>query len=414
MVFLFGGAEWKLLGIFLFLSLNLGSMAGLIIKPRARIFHGHDWVYAGEIKKVFGEPEPGQVISLKDYKDKPLGSAIYNPESQIVARRISRRQQDLDFDFFCRRLQQAMKYRRGLQVDGILGRVVWSEADGLPGVVLDCYGEHWVLQTLTLAMNQRIDLIAQAIEQEFKPTSLLLRNDAPIRKAEGLSEEIRWLIGSAPAPFEVECAGGLRFQVDLQTGQKTGLYLDQLCNYQAIGRRAQGLRVLDLFSNQGGFGLAAARAGATRVVSVDVSAEAVAAVKANAELNGVAERVEVVEANAFDYLNACKDEFDLIVVDPPSFTRNRKSVRDALRGYKELHLRSLKLLDKGGMLATFCCSHHISREDYLANVISAAVDAKRTLRLLDEHRQGLDHPILPAIPETSYLKGFTFDLVPAR
>lgn len=389
-------------------------MAGIIVKPRARIFHGHDWVYASDVQKTFGAPEPGEVISLKDFKDRPLGSAIYNPESQIVARRISRRKQELNHDFFIRRLQMAKKWRDQQATNPHLCRVVWSEADGLPGLVIDRYGDHLVMQTLTLAMDQRIDLIAKAAVEVFEPTSILVRNDAPIRKAEGLTEELRWVHGGSPEPFEVSTKDGLIFEVNLDTGQKTGLYLDQLNSYQDVARFCEGRRVLDVFCNQGGFGLAAARAGATGVTCVDVSAEALAATNRNAELNGVSDRVKTIEHNAFDFLKHCEDKFDLIILDPPSFTKNRKSVKDAMRGYKEIHLRALKMLDKGGILSTFCCSHHVTKEEYLGNAIDAAVDAKRTLRLLQTHQQSLDHPILPAIPETEYLKGFTFDLIPAR
>ena len=386
-------------------------MAGLVIKPRSRIFHGHDWVYASEIKKSFGNPQPGEVISLKDFKDKPLGSAIYNPRSQIVARRFSRRKQELDREFFLRRLQLAFSLRQRLPVDASLCRLAWSESDGLPGLIIDRYGPHLVMQTLTLAMDQRIDLITEALRELLNPDSIVIRNDSPMRKAEGLEPACFVAHGENPDPVSLE-TGGLRFEANLLAGQKTGLYLDQLDSYERIASLAQGKRVLDCFSNQGGFGLACARAGAASVTCVDISSEAVSAVRNNARLNSL--EVDAVEANAFDYLKSCEETFDLIILDPPSFTRSKKALGDALRGYKEIHLRALKLLNHDGYLATFSCSHHVNRELFLSNLRDAAVDTRRTLRLVESYCQRADHPILPTIPETEYLKGFCFQLLPGR
>ena len=386
-------------------------MPGLIIKPRSRIFHGHDWVYASEIKKSFGNPQPGEVISLKDFKDKPLGSAIYNPRSQIVARRFSRRKQDLDRAFFLRRLQLAFTLRERLPVDPTLCRLAWSESDGLPGLIVDRYRSHLVVQTLTLAMDQRIDLITEVLQELLSPDSIVVRNDSPMRKAEGLEPANLVAHGENPDPVTLE-TGGLHLEATLLAGQKTGLYLDQLDTYARIASLAPGKRVLDCFSNQGGFGLACARAGAASVTCVDISAEAIAAARRNAELNDL--KTETVEANAFDYLKNCDEQFDLIILDPPSFTRSKKALGDAMRGYKEIHLRALKLLDHDGYLATFSCSHHVSRELFLNNVRDAAVDTRRTLRLVESFTQRADHPILPTIPETEYLKGFCFQLLPGR
>ncbi len=385
-------------------------MSGLVIAPRARLFHGHEWVYAGEIRKTFGEPQPGDVISLKDYRDRPLGSAIYNPASLIVARRFSRRRQDLDADFFLRRIGRAIEYRRRLALDETLCRLVWSESDGLPGLIVDRYGDHLVVQALTLGMHQRLDLIAAALVELLSPASIILRNDSPVLKAEGIEPEIRPLHGAAPGSFEIS-ANGIVFEVDLLDGQKTGLYLDQLGSHTEIAAMAKGLRVLDCFTNQGGFALACAKAGAAKVTAVDISAPACEATRRNAQRNGL--EIEVIEHNVFDFLKHAKAEYDLIILDPPSFTRNKKSLNDAMRGYKEIHLRSLKLLEKGGLLSTYCCSHHASREAFLDNLVAASVDAKKSLRLLAEHRQRGDHPVLPALPETSYLKGFTVEVIPS-
>lgn len=388
-------------------------MAGLVVKPRSRIFHGHDWVYTSEVQKTFGDPQPGTVISLKDFRDRPLGSAIYNPASQIVARRISRRKQELDADFFERRLRRAQGLRERLAFTGPVYRLVWSEADGLPGVVIDRYDEHFVLQTLTLAMDLRRDLIVAALRQVFGEVTVIERNDSSIRKAEGMEPRIGVLAGQWQGPVEIT-VDGLRQEVDLMEGQKTGIYLDQLDNYAAVGALAAGRRVLDCFCNQGGFALHAARAGAASVLALDISAAAVAATRANAERNGLV--LEAREANVFDFLKEAEtagQSYDLIVLDPPSFTKSRKSVADAMRGYKEIHLRALKLLSPEGILSTYSCSHHVSEREFSDVIAAAAVDAKRTLRLVARHGQRRDHPVILTLPETAYLKGFTFQNVGA-
>lgn len=386
-------------------------MAGLIIKPRARIFHGHEWVYASDIQKTFGNPEPGDLITLKDFKDRPLGCGIYNPNSQIVARRISRRLQKLDQEFFTRRIGQAIAYRQKIHIDPELCRLVWSESDGLPGIIVDKYGDHLVLQTTTLAMDQRKELISKALVDLCNPVSITLRNDSSMRKAEGLENEIRMLHGSHPEPFTVEHQGSI-FEIDPANGQKTGLFLDIMDSYRRVAELAKGKKVLDVFCNQGGFGLACMKAGAESVLAVDISEEATAATKRNAELTGV--EIETVTSNAFDFLRKHEETYDLIILDPPSFTRNKKTVKDAMRGYKEIHLRALKMLNHDGQVATFCCSHHASRELFLETIQRAAIDGKRTLRTIQSHSQRLDHPVITTIPETEYLKGFVLELAPNR
>src|SRR5690348_1161685 len=244
-------------------------MAGLVVKPRARILHGHDWVFSSEVLKIFGHPADGDVISLKDGRDKLIGSAIYNAKSQIVARRFSRQRQDLDLDFFERRIAQASEYRDRRKVDPELRRVVWSESDGLPGVILDRYGDYFVLQTLTLAMDQRRELIVNAIAELFGSKTIIERNDSPVRRAEGLELRNDVLRGAAPAgPITIEL-NGLQFDVDLLHGQKTGFYLDQAANYPIVAASASGRRVLDCFANQGAFALACARSGAIDVAAVE-------------------------------------------------------------------------------------------------------------------------------------------------
>ena len=391
-------------------------MSGLVVKPRARIFHGHDWVYGADVQKIFGTPEPGSIVSLKDFRDRPLGTAIYNPQSQIVARRFSRHKEDLDLPFFVRRLQRAWSRReRMTSLDPALCRVVWSESDGLPGVVLDRYGPHFVLQTLTLAMDQRKTLLTQAIVDVFQAESVTERNDSPIRLAEGMELITGTLHGTAPGPFRVNTGHG-SFLIDLMGGQKTGIYLDQLDNYRDAAARAPGKRVLDCFCNQGGFALACAKAGATHVTAVDSSESAIATARANAEAMGLADKIEFICANVFDFLKAQETAgttWDYIILDPPSFTRSKKSLGDAMRGYKEIHLRSMKLLPNGGLLSTWCCSHHVSTGDFRDIIHEAAVDAKKTLCQLAFHHQRPDHPILTGVPESEYLRGFSYELLAA-
>ena len=390
-------------------------MAGLIVKPRARILHGHDWVFSSEVLKIFGDPADGDVISLKDGRDRLIGSAIYNSKSQIVARRFSRQRQDLDLDFFKRRIAQASEYRDRRNVDPKLRRVVWSESDGLPGVIVDRYGDYFVLQTLTLAMDLRKTLIIAAIVDLFGWVAILERNDAPVRKAEGLELRTGILEGGAPSgPITVEL-GGLKFDVDLLHAQKTGFYLDQAPNYSAIAHFAPERRVLDCFANQGAFALACGQAGATDVAAVEESSDNVAAGKRNAERNGL--KVRWIEQDAFAFLRAAEKaeaQYDLIILDPPSFTKTKSGLGDALRGYRELHVRAFKLLSKNGLLATFSCSHHVGDTAFAETLADALVDARRSARRLRRFEQAIDHPVLPTIPETEYFKGVLLEMMPGR
>jgi 23S rRNA (cytosine1962-C5)-methyltransferase len=397
-------------------------MAGIVIKPRARILHGHDWVFSSEVLKAFGDPQDGDVISLKDGRDRLVGSAIYNSKSQIVARRFSRQRQDLDLDFFKRRISQASEYRDRRNVDPKLRRVVWSESDGLPGVIIDRYGDHFVLQTLALAMDMRKDSIVKAILDVFsREITIIERNDSPIRKAEGLDLRIGVLNGPASSEaIVVEINGtqqsaALQFDVDLLHGQKTGFYLDQIQNYRTVAEHARDRRVLDCFANEGAFALTCAQAGAADVAAVEEGAESVTAGKRNAERNEL--KVRWIQDDVFKFLRAAekaKAQYDLIILDPPAFTRTKSGLRDALRGYRELHVRAFNLLSKDGLLATFSCSHHVSNEAFDQTIADALVDARRSARRLRRFEQPLDHPVVPTIPETEYLKGVLLEMMPGR
>jgi 23S rRNA (cytosine1962-C5)-methyltransferase len=388
-------------------------MAGIVVKPRARILRGHDWVFSSEVLKVFGNPTDGDVISLKDGKDRLIGSAIYNSRSQITARRFSRRRQNLDPDFFRRRIAQASEYRDRRKVDPKLRRVVWSESDGLPGVIIDRYGDHFVLQTLTLAMDLRKDSIAAAMIELFGNVIIIERNDAPIRNAEGL-ELRKGILRGTPSQTAIEIEG-VKFEVDLLHGQKTGFYLDQKHNYGTVAGYARDRRVLDCFANQGAFALTCARAGAADVTAVEESSENISAAKRNAAHNEL--KAQWIEQDVFQFLRAAEKaeaQYDLIVLDPPSFTRTKSGLRDALRGYRELHMRAFKLLSKDGLLATFSCSHHVSDAALSDTIADALVDARRSARRVRRFEQARDHPILPTIPETEYLRGFLLEMMPGR
>jgi 23S rRNA (cytosine1962-C5)-methyltransferase len=403
-------------------------MASVILGPgkERRLLAGHPWVYSGEIARVVGDPADGDVVDLCDHRKRFLGRGLLNRRSRIAVRRFTLRREPLDEAFFRRRIESALAHRRArLRVGALEGRpeafrAVSSEADFVPGLVLDRYADHVVLQALTLGIDRRKSWIVEIVQDLFRPTAIVERSDVATRRLEGLVEakgvlrghtDGRVVVGldlgpAVPRPF--------RLEVDVLEDQKTGLFLDQVHNYAEVARWAEGRRVLDGFSGSGGFALAAAVAGASAVEAVDSSEAALGRLRRSAELNGLADRVEVVCANAFDVLkryDAGRRRFDLIVLDPPSFTRTRQHLEQALRGYKEINLRALKLLEPGGLLVTFSCSHHVHSDLFRAVVVEAAADARRGLRLIQALSQSLDHPILPAVPETEYLKGLLLEVV---
>jgi 23S rRNA (cytosine1962-C5)-methyltransferase len=385
-------------------------MPGIIIRPRARILHGHDWVYSTEVLKIFGNPKDGEVISIKDGRDRMLGSAIYHSGSQIVARRFSHQRQELDRDFFVRRMHRAQEYRDRCGVDRNVRRVVWSESDGLPGVIVDRYNSVAIIQTLTCAMDQRRELIAEVVMEVLGVKTVIERNDSSSRKMEGLEIRGGLLLGEAPQEEEV-MIGGMVFLIDFLQGQKTGFYLDQVSNYREIAPWAKGARVLDCFSNQGAFAIACARAGATEVTAVESGVENIPRIKANGEANQVS--LQIIGDNVFDLLSQAVrrgEKYDLIILDPPPFTRAKKGISDALRGYRELHFKAAQLLTHNGYLATFSCSHHISAAAFHSTCTEAFYDAKRSARQRHIFSQSPDHPIVIALPETEYLKGYLLEM----
>jgi 23S rRNA (cytosine1962-C5)-methyltransferase len=394
----------------------------LILKPKEelRIRAGHPWVYDNEIASVEGAPEAGAEVEVLDARRRSLGSAFFNPKSKIRARIYSRIPRAADEVFFAERLQEALAYRqRHFDPERQSLRLAFGEADGLPGLIVDSFvGEkaegqssggrgRWLsAQFLCLGVDRRRAAIQRALEEVFPSEGIAERSDAPVRGLEGLSPSVGTLAGMVPSRILIE-ENGLRFGVDMLGGQKTGWFLDQRSNRAAAARYAKGRRVLDAFCNAGGFGLACAASGATSVLAVDSSAEAVAAVSANAAMNGLSKLVEPREANAFDLLHGLersREKFGLVVLDPPAFAKNRASIEGAKRGYKELNLRALKLLDKGGILVTCSCSHWFGPALFAAMLEEAAADSGRNIRVLEERSQDLDHPVISGYGESRYLK----------
>jgi 23S rRNA (cytosine1962-C5)-methyltransferase len=379
---------------------------------RHRILDGHPWVFASEIERIEGEAQDGGTIGLVSPKGQFLGSAIYNSRSQIIARRYSRDAVALDETLLGRRLDQALAHRAALGLKTREAhRLVWSESDQLPGLIVDRYADVLVVQTLTLAMAQREESIARLLAVKTGCRVILARNDAPVRQLEGMPLERKMLLGEISSPVEVKIAG-IRYRLDLWSGQKTGFYLDQAENYEAVAAFARGRRVLDCFTNQGAFALSAMRAGAASCRAIDQSAEALRLAAATAKAEGLA--IDWVQGNVFDLLRAAEqahETFDLVVLDPPSFTKGKGNRASALRGYHELHLRALRLLTPGGIMATFSCSHHVTAADWAELLERAAKDTGSTLRLRQRLGQSSDHPILVNVPETEYLHGYVVEKI---
>ena len=397
------------------------TLITVILKPGEadRIVAGHLWIYHGEILRITAPVADGDLVQVKDHRQRLLGVGFFNSKSKIHVRILAPERVDVNEKFFEERILAALAVRRKHLPDATSFRVVNAESDFLSGLIVDKYEDVLVVQISALGMDQRKALIVAALQKIFSPRAILERSDVASRKFEGLTESNGVIAGELSGPVSVNL-NGLKFETDLVGGHKTGMYLDQQANYQAVSRFAKGGQVLDCFSFLGGFGLHAARAGAAHVHLLDQSADAIEASRRNAATNGLAAQCSFDTINVFDWLKANTavkpherviPRFDLIILDPPSFTRNRASVPDALRGYKEIHLRALKLLKSGGTLATFCCSHHVNSELFLDSLLSAAFDTRRVLRRVAIYAQSPDHPVIPMIPETEYLKGFAFEVV---
>jgi 23S rRNA (cytosine1962-C5)-methyltransferase len=396
------------------------SLPTVILKPGEadRIVAGHPWIYHNEILRLTQQAGDGEQVQVKDHRQRLLGMGFYNSKSKINVRLLSPERIVPNEAFFEERIRAALAVRQRHLPGATSFRVVNAESDFLSGLIVDKYEDVLVVQISSLGMDKRKKVIVSAVEKIFAPRAILERSDVASRKFEGLEEANGVLSGETVEKISVNL-NGLKFETDLVAGHKTGMYLDQQANYQAVSAFAKGGQVLDCFSFLGGFGLHAARAGAARVQLLDQSADAIAASERNAKANGL-ENCAFETVNVFDWLKTATavkphekviPRYDLIILDPPSFTRNRASVPDALRGYKEIHLRALKLLKPGGTLATFCCSHHVGTELFQDSLLSAAYDTRKVLRRIATYAQSPDHPIIPMIPETEYLKGFAFELV---
>jgi 23S rRNA (cytosine1962-C5)-methyltransferase len=397
------------------------SLPTVLLKPGEadRIVAGHPWVYHGSVLRITQPPADGDLVQVKDHRQRLLGVGFFNSKSKINVRVLAPDRVEINEAFFEQRIRDALVVRKKHMPDATSFRVVNAESDFLSGLIVDKYEDVLVVQISALGMDKHKTKIIAALQKIFSPRAILERSDVSSRKFEGLTESNGALFGEVNGPVTIKL-NGLKFETDLIAGHKTGLYLDQQANYQAASQFAKGAQVLDCFSFLGGFGLHAARAGAEHVHMLDQSADAIAAATRNAATNGLASNCSFETTNVFDWLKGqtktapsekLVPKFDLIILDPPSFTRNRASVPDALRGYKEIHLRALKLLRPGGTLATFCCSHHVDAGLFQDSVLSAAYDAHRILRRVATYSQSPDHPIIPMIPETEYLKGFAFEVV---
>ncbi len=399
------------------------ALPTVLLKPGEadRVLTGHPWIYHGSILRLTQPAADGDVVQVKDHRQRLLGVGFFNSKSKIHVRMLAPERLPINGAFFEDRIRAARAIRQRHLPDATSFRVVNAESDFLSGLIVDKYEDVLVVQTSSLGMDQRKQDIVRTLTRIFSPRGIVERNEMASRKFEGLPEANGVLAGDAPEIVAIRL-NGLSFEVNLRAGHKTGCYLDQQLNYASVAglvAKYEQPQVLDCFSFLGGFALHAARAGAEHVHGLDQSAEAVAAATANAARNQLGHRCSFEAANVFDWLKAkttvAKNEkliprYDVIVLDPPSFTRSRATIPDAMRGYKEIHLRALKLLRPGGTLATFCCSHHIDAILFQQAIFDAATDARKTLRRVAVFNQSPDHPVLLSVPETEYLKGFAFEL----
>jgi len=378
-------------------------------KEEGRILSGHPWVFSNELLETRGGPECGDVVELRTEKGKTLGFGFYNPHSLISFRLLSLEPVQATTEFFIERIARSLKLRRRLYPLSEAFRVVHGEADFLPGLVIDKYNDYLCVQTFCYGMDRQLSAICDALEELFHPAGIIERNESPLRALEHLPQQKGVLRGTSGTTTIVEHE--IQYEVDPLQGQKTGFYLDQRENRSSIRRYAKGAAVLDCFCNEGGFGLNAALAHAESVVGIDISGDAVDRARKNAGRNNVGS-IQFQQVDVFEFLKSRDRErkFDVIVLDPPSFTRSRKNVPAAKRGYRELHIHALRLLKAGGFLLSASCSHHVKADVFLEIVQEAGMRAGRCLQQLEWRSAAPDHPILPAVPETQYLKFGAFQV----
>ena len=383
-------------------------MVNVILAPgkEKRVNAGHPWIYRSEIARIEGEPTPGALAVVSDRRGKFLGQAMVNLRSQIVCRLLSRVEESVDGAFVERRIREALA-RAGRSATGPGAcRLVFGEGDQMPGLIADRYGDLVVIQILTAGMERLRDDVLGALRRVVAPRAIYERSDGSSRKLEGLDFRKGFAWGTGETGVWIR-EGDLSFFVEAAAGQKTGFFLDQRENRQAVTRLARGRDVLDCFCYSGGFSIGAGAGGAASVLGVDISTEALSWAERSAAENGLAASCSFVSANAFDHLRALGRErrrFGMVILDPPAFTKGREALAGALRGYNEINLRAMKLLDRGGILVTCSCSYHVDAATFLDMLRSAAADAHREFRLLEIRTQAADHPILLAAKETQYLK----------
>ncbi|MBC7321336.1 class I SAM-dependent rRNA methyltransferase [bacterium] len=382
-------------------------MARVILKKREHIniVRGFPWIYDNEIARIEGDFSPGDIVDIYDISNTFLGRGYINPKSKITVRILTRKDEAIDRDFFFKRIIQAWEYRKNL-VDTSSCRVVFGEADMIPGLIVDKFEDVLVIQTLALGIDRFKDIIVDILDEIFQPRGIYERNDVPVREVEGLPQKKGFLKGFFDTKVEIE-ENGLRIIVDVENGQKTGYFLDQRENRSALKNIVEGGEVLDAFCYTGSFALHAVKFGASKVIAIDSSTSALDIAKKNAELNGFTERIEFIEGNVFDILRdfyKSRRTFDVIILDPPAFAKSQRHIEGAIRGYKEINLRAIKMIRDGGFLVTCSCSQHITPEIFQEIINSAMIDANRILRLVEFRTQAKDHPILLSYPESLYLK----------
>ena len=383
---------------------HLARQVFLKNKEERRIVAGHPWAFSNEVRETRGNPAVGDIVELVAASGLSLGVGLYNPHSLIAFRLLSNTIVGIDHDFFFGRIAAARDLREKLYPGETTYRLVHGEGDFLTGLVIDRFNDQFAVQTFSYGMEQRLGLICDVLKELFHPSCIVARNESPLRALENLPMQRAVLYGE-PSPTLIT-ERGLRYTVDLRDGQKTGFYLDQRENRGVLERFSRGADVLDAFCNDGGFSLTAGRAGAKSVLGIDISAEAVARARANAILNGI-DNVSFEEGDVFTRLTqlaASGRKYGVVVLDPPSFTRSRKNVQSAKKGYRMLHMAAFPLLEEGGILMTASCSHHILPEVFEGIVDDAARLGGRRLQLLEWRGAAPDHPVLPSVPETRYLK----------
>ena len=369
-----------------------------------RVRGGHPWIYASEIERVEGEFENGDIVDVADFRGKFIGRGFYNPQSQISLRILTRNDEPCDRDFFAKRISDAWEYRK-LWCDPNSCRLIYSESDFLPGLVVDKFGDVLVMQSLSLGIDRIKDMLCDLLMEIVKPMGIWERSDVPVRRLEGMQQTTGLLRGEVPDLVDM-VENGIHFQVDVKNGQKTGFFLDQKENRAALAPICKDAKVLGCFCHNGSFSLHAAKFGAKSVLGVDISEEALEVARENARMNNLT-NVTFEAHNCFDHLRELTDaneQFDVVILDPPAFTKNKAALESALRGYKEINLRGLKLVRPGGFLVTCSCSQHVLTDAFQDMVNQAARDAKKRIRLVEYRTQAKDHPILPQSIETKYLK----------